>query len=240
MESTGIVIPARYDSVRLPGKPLLEIKGKPLVQWVYERASLSKLASSVIVATDDRRIYDAVVTFGGNACMTSPNHQSGSDRIAEVAKLYPELQIIANVQGDEPLITPESIDAAIEALREDKSVDISTLIRKIRDKEEINNPNIVKAVIDISQNALYFSRSPIPYSRHPEFARFYAHIGLYIYRRESLLRMTELSQSPLEKAESLEQLRALQNGMRIKTVEVDYKPIGIDTLEDLEAFRLFA
>ena len=239
MAKTAIIIPARYASTRLPGKPLIKIHDKTIIQWVYERASQSKLAQEVIVATDDERIYQSVKEFGGQVKMTASSHQSGSDRIAEIATDNPEMEIIVNVQGDEPLITPESIDEAINALISDKNADISTLIREITDKDEILNPNVVKVVTDNSGKALYFSRAAIPYERELGQIKFYAHIGLYAYRRESLLKMTQLKQTNLEKAECLEQLRALQNGMTIKTVVVNYKPIGIDTPEDVEEFKRY-
>lgn len=235
--SIAIIIPARYASTRLPGKPLIEVGGKPVIQWVYEKASASKLAQKVIVATDDERIFDAVKAFGGEAVMTREDHKSGSDRIFEVLTLHPEITVAVNVQGDEPLITPESIDAAINTLISDDSADISTLVREIDTDEEFNNPNVVKAVFDNFQNALYFSRSAIPFHRNSSEAENYAHIGLYVYRNDALKKMTELPQSSLELAESLEQLRALQNGMRIKIAVVDYKPIGIDTPEDVEEFK---
>ena len=239
MAKTAIIIPARYASTRLPGKPLIKIHDKTIIQWVYERACQSKLALEVIVATDDERIYQSVKEFGGQVKMTASSHQSGSDRIAEIATDNPEMEIIVNVQGDEPLITPESIDEAINALISDKNADISTLIREITDKDEILNPNVVKVVTDNSGKALYFSRAAIPYERELGQIKFYAHIGLYAYRRESLLKMTQLKQTNLEKAECLEQLRALQNGMTIKTVVVNYKPIGIDTPEDVEEFKRY-
>lgn len=236
MSKTAVIIPARYASTRLPGKPLIKILGKPLIQWVYERAAQSKTADRVVVATDDDRIYNAVRDFGGDVMMTSPEHQSGSDRIAEIVGKNPDIDIAVNVQGDEPLIKPESIDLAISSLIMDSNADISTLIREINDKDEVLNPNIVKAVIDNAGNALYFSRAVIPYEREPGHARFYGHIGLYAYRRNALLRLTSLPRTDLEQAECLEQLRALQNGMVIKTVAVDYKPVGIDTPEDIEEF----
>jgi len=235
----AIIIPARYSSTRLPGKPLIKIHDKTIIQWVYEKASQSKLAQDVVVATDDERIFQSIKEFGGHVKMTASSHQSGSDRIAEIVKENPDFEIIVNVQGDEPLITPESIDKAINSLISDKRADISTLIREITDKEEILNSNVVKVVTDNYGKALYFSRAAIPYERESGQTKFYAHIGLYAYRRESLLKMTELPQTNLEKVECLEQLRALQNGMTIKTVEVDYKPIGIDTPEDVEAFKLY-
>ncbi len=235
--NAAIIIPARYGSTRLPGKPLIEVKNKPIIQWVYEKAKQSKLAQSVIVATDNEQIYAKVKEFGGHVEMTSISHQSGSDRIAEIIRNNPEIEVAVNVQGDEPLIEPASIDKAIQALVSDADADISTLIRAIDDKEEINNPNIVKVVTDNQGKALYFSRSPIPYEREIGKAKYYAHIGLYAYTRKALLKMTQLPQAMLEESESLEQLRALQNGMTIKTVEVNYKPVGIDTPEDVEKFK---
>lgn len=233
----AVIIPARYGSERLPGKPLIEIEGKTLIQRVYEKASAAKLAGEVIVATDDERIFSEVERFGGRVMMTDSRHQSGSDRIAEIVRDNPFFEIIVNLQGDEPLITPESIDKAINALISDETADIATLIREIKDKEEILNPNLVKVVTDKTGKALYFSRAAIPYERKPGFAKHYAHIGLYAYKRASLLQMTEFPQSDAEKAECLEQLRALHNGMTIKTVVVDYKPAGIDTQEDLDEFK---
>jgi len=233
----AIIIPARFASTRLPGKPLIKVNEKPIIQWVYERASKSKFAGNVIVATDNQDIFDAVKNFGGNVSMTSSSHKSGSDRIAEIVKNNRDIKIAVNVQGDEPLILPESIDTAICGLTENNETDITTLSRIIDDKEEILNPNVVKVVFDRFFNALYFSRSAVPYERNPDESKYFAHIGLYAYRRESLLKMTELEQTNLEKAESLEQLRALQNGMNIKVFCVDYKPIGIDTEEDLIKFR---
>lgn len=237
MGKTAIIIPARYSSTRLPGKPLIKVKGKPIIWWVYERANQSKLADKVIVATDDERIFNSINGFGGNVCMTSPDHQSGSDRIAEIVRKDKDIDIAINVQGDEPMLNPDSIDKAIKCLLEDEKADIATLIRRIHDKEEMQNPNLVKAVIANDGRALYFSRSPIPYPRKEEFAVYYGHVGLYAYRRKALLKMTELPQTDLEKTECLEQLRALQNGFVIKTAEIDYAPTGIDTPEDLERFR---
>ena len=235
-DNITIIIPARYASTRLEGKPLLKANGKSIIQWVYEKAYLSKLASDVIVATDDKRIFDEVESFGGKACMTSTEHKCGSDRLVEVLNKFPNIDIAVNVQGDEPMIEPSSIDKAIEVLVNDSKADIATLIREINEEEEIKNPNVVKAVKDNNDYAMYFSRSPIPYERNKNQAPNYAHIGLYVYRREALLKMAKLPQSVLEKAESLEQLRALQNGMKIKTAIVNYKPVGIDTKEDFEEF----
>lgn len=237
MGKTAIIIPARYGSSRLEGKPLIEVLGKPIIQWVYEKAQAAKLADMIIVATDDDRIYNAVKAFGGNVEMTSVNHKCGSDRIREVAERHPEIAYIVNLQGDEPLIKPESIDDVARNVIEDENADISTLIRVLEKDEEINNPNQVKCVIDNNGFALYFSRSKIPFERNSNIATFYGHLGIYGYKREALLKMTSLPQTPLEKTESLEQLRALENGMKIKTSVVDFVPVGIDTKEDLEKFK---
>lgn len=237
MGKTAIIIPARYGSSRLEGKPLIEVLGKPVIQWVYEKAKQSKLADLVIVATDDQRIYDCVKGFGGEVEMTSVEHKCGSDRIMEVVNRHPEISYICNLQGDEPLIKPESIDAVIKNVQEDDLADISTLIRVLTDEEEINNPNLVKCVIDKNGFALYFSRSKIPFERNSNIATFYGHLGIYGYKRKALEAMTTLAQTPLERTESLEQLRALENGMKIKTSVVDFVPVGIDTKEDLEKFK---
>lgn len=237
MSRTAIIIPARYGSSRLEGKPLIEVMGKTVIQWVYEKAKASKLADMIIVATDDKRIYDCVKAFGGEVEMTSPNHKCGSDRIMEVVSRHPEISFICNLQGDEPLIKSESIDDVIRNVKDDNNADISTLVRVLTDVEEINNPNLVKCVIDNNGFALYFSRSKIPYERNSSVAKFYGHLGIYGYKRAALEAMTTLHQTPLEKAESLEQLRALENGMKIKTSVVDFVPVGIDTKEDLEKFK---
>lgn len=239
MTKTAIIIPARYGSSRLEGKPLIVVEGKPVIQWVYEKAQQAKLADIIIVATDDERIFDAVKAFGGNVEMTSVNHKCGSDRIKEVALRHPEISFIVNLQGDEPLIKPESIDEVARNVKEDANADISTLIRKIT-PEEAENPNLVKCVVDINGFAMYFSRSKIPFERNEGKSDFYGHLGIYGYKREALLKMTELPQSSYEMSESLEQLRALQNGMKIKTSVVDFIPVGIDTAEDLEKFKLIA
>ena len=237
MSKTAIIIPARYGSSRLEGKPLIEVNGKPIIQWVYEKAQQAKLADMIIVATDDERIFNAVKAFGGDVEMTSASHKCGSDRIREVAERHPEISYIVNLQGDEPLIKPESIDAVAKNVQEDENADISTLIRVLTDEVEINNPNLVKCVVDNNGYALYFSRSKIPFERNSGIATFYGHLGIYGYKREALMKMTSLPQTPLERIESLEQLRALENGMKIKTSVVDFVPVGIDTKEDLEKFK---
>ena len=237
MKKVAIVIPARYGSTRLPAKPLLIVNNKPIIQYVYEAAKKSKLAQHVIVATDDERIKDAVEKFGGNCEMTSAEHKCGSDRIAEVANRHKDFDYILNLQGDEPQITPEVIDLAISALIDDESADISTLVREIKSIEQIENPNCVKCVFDNNNNALYFSRCPIPYARNANESPYYAHIGIYGYKKESLIKMTQLPQADIEKQESLEQLRALKNGMKIKIAITDLNPTGIDTIEDYEKFK---
>ena len=234
---TAIIIPARYGSSRLEGKPLIKVNGKPVIRWVYEKAQQVKSADMIIVATDDKRIYDCVKSFGGVVEMTSTEHKCGSDRIREVVDRHPEIGFVVNLQGDEPMIKPESIEEVIKIVKFDDNADISTLIRPIEDEDEINNPNLVKCVTDLNGYALYFSRSKIPYERNSGVATFYGHLGIYGYKRNALIKMTELAQTPLEKTESLEQLRALENGMRIKTSVVDFVPVGIDTAEDLEKFR---
>ena len=234
---TAIIIPARYGSSRLEGKPLIKVNGKPIIQWVYEKAQQVKSADMIIVATDDERIFDCVKSFGGVVEMTSTEHKCGSDRIREVIDRHPEIGFVVNLQGDEPMIKSESVEAVIKNVKFDDNADISTLVRVIEDEDEINNPNLVKCVTDVNGFALYFSRSKIPYERKTGIATFYGHLGIYGYKRDALIKMTELSQTPLEKTESLEQLRALENGMKIKTSVVDFVPVGIDTAEDLEKFK---
>ncbi len=236
MSKTAIIIPSRYASTRLHAKPLIEVEGKPIIQWVYEKALKVKSAEIVIIATDHEEIYNCAKSFGANVEMTDVDHKCGSDRIAEVARRHEDFEYIINLQGDEPMITAESIEAVITALKT-TNADISTLLREIKDPKDAENPNLVKCVKDNNGFALYFSRSKIPYERNENEAVFYGHIGLYGYRRESLFKMTSLSQAMLEKAESLEQLRALESGMRIATAVVDCAPIGIDTAEDLDEFR---
>lgn len=233
---TAIIIPARYDSTRLKGKPLIKVKNKPIIQWVWEKAVQTELADRVIIATDNEQIYQTALDFGAEAEMTLDTHTSGSDRIAEIVERHPEIAYIVNLQGDEPLITPDSIDEVIKGVKSD-GADISTLIRILTDKKEIENPNCVKCVTDDNGYALYFSRSKIPYERNEGFAKIYGHLGIYGYKREALLKMTNMPQSNLEMAESLEQLRALQAGMKIKTSVVDFTPVGIDTPDDLKKFE---
>ena len=237
---TAIIIPARYGSSRLEGKPLLRVCDKSIIQWVWEKASSCTLADRVIVATDDERIFNECKSFGAEVEMTSTEHKSGSDRIAEVANRHPEISYIINLQGDEPLIEVENIELVIKGVKDDDKADISTLVRLITDEDEVNNPNLVKCVFDVNNYAMYFSRSKIPYERGSNKGVFYGHLGIYGYKRDALFRMTKLPQSPCEQAESLEQLRALQNGMKIKVAVVNNVPVGIDTIEDFERFKALA
>lgn len=234
---TAIIIPARYGSSRLKGKPLIVVHDKPIIQWVFEKAVKATLADRVIIATDNDEIYETALMFGAEAEMTSDAHNSGSDRIAEVVERYPEIQYVVNLQGDEPLIKSDSIDEVIKGVKFDSTADISTLVRVLTDKKEIENPNCVKCVRDNQGYAMYFSRSKIPFERNEGIAKIYGHLGIYGYKREALLKMTQLPQTALEQAESLEQLRALQAGMKIKTSIVDFTPVGIDTVDDLEKFK---
>ena len=236
-KQTAIIIPARYGSSRLEGKPLLKANDKPIIQWVWEKASKCPLVDRVIVATDDERIFNACKDFGAEVEMTSTNHKSGSDRIAEVASRHPEIGHIINLQGDEPLIEQANIELVIKGVLEDEKADISTLLREIKDEEEAQNPNLVKCVFDVNNYAMYFSRSKIPYERNTGKSKIYGHLGIYGYKREALFKMTQLPQTTYEMAESLEQLRALQNGMKIKVAIVDNIPVGIDTMEDFEKFK---
>lgn len=236
MSKTAIIIPARYGSKRLQGKPLLEVCDKPIIQWVWEKAIQVKSADIVIIATDNKEIYDCAKSFGANVEMTSEHHKCGSDRIVEVAEKYPEFSYIINLQGDEPMINTSCVEEVIKLLKEDNNADISTLISEIKN-EDVDDPNMVKCVKDINGYAMYFSRSKIPYERNMGIAKFYKHIGIYGYKREALFKMTKFPQPEIEQAESLEQLRALYNGMKIKTSVVEYNAIGIDTIEDFNAFK---
>jgi 3-deoxy-manno-octulosonate cytidylyltransferase (CMP-KDO synthetase) len=206
-----------------------------MLQHVYERASLARYLDDVIIATDDDRIVNASRAFGGRVRLTSPSHPSGTDRLAEVASAE-EATIYVNIQGDEPLIDPEAIDAAILSLMGDENIPMATLKKSISVPEDFTNPNVVKVVTDLAQNAIYFSRAPIPFTRDTarNSAPAFKHIGLYVYRREFLLRYPDLGVGPLEQAECLEQLRALENGYRIRVVETDYESIGVDTPADLQ------
>lgn len=259
-----VIIPARYESTRFPGKPLAPLNGKPLIRHVYENSKKSKLAEDVIVATDSENIFNAVLEFGGKAVMTSKEHASGTDRIAEAAGAL-DYDIIVNVQGDEPLIKAEMIDDVIRLL-DDKRAAMGTLVKKIENPEEIFDPNVVKAVFDKDGFAMYFSRAPIPFDRdkfkmqdagykiqdkdnrascimyHASDIQtsellMYKHLGIYSYRRDVLLNLAKMEPVGLEKTEKLEQLRALVNGFRIKVKETFFETIGVDTPQDLERVK---
>ncbi len=238
------VIPARYASTRFPGKPLVDLCGKPMIQWVYERTARCLAVNRVIVATDDERIASAVRAFGGEVVMTRADHSTGTDRLAEVAAQI-ESALIVNVQGDEPLIDPRMIEQAIEPMRRNPGVPMGTLKSRILTAEEYLSPNVVKVVTDRNDYALYFSRAPIPFGRdvidqlETKFAEIeaYKHIGLYVYRRDFLLTYHKLAPTPLEQLEKLEQLRALENGFRMKVAETKLTSFGVDTPEDLERVR---
>lgn len=243
MMSIIAVIPARYGSTRFPGKSLAAIKDKPMIQWVYERTKQSRLVTRVIVATDDERIRNVVASFGGEAVMTSPEHATGTDRIAEVVRAM-TCDLVVNVQGDEPLIHPDMIDAAVRPLMKDPSIPMGTLCRKIEDRNEAFDPNVVKVVLDGNGFALYFSRAPVPWDRDgwagkdclrelPLTANMYKHIGLYVYRREFLLKYAQMPQTALEAVEKLEQLRAIESGYRIKAVVTEHESFGVDIPGDL-------
>jgi len=237
MSESVIVIPARYGSTRFPGKPLASLWGKPVIQHVYERAIQSQLCKRVIVATDDERISSAASSFGAEVVMTRLDHATGSDRVAEVVERLTE-DVIVNVQGDEPLVDPNAIDAATRPLLDDPDIPMSTPCAPFERTEDLANPNIVKVVVTPSGFALYFSRLPIPFVRDQgaNMVR-YRHIGLYAYRRDFLLRFAQLSTTPLEAAEKLEQLRALEHGYRVRVVAVDAASPGIDTPEDLSRLQ---
>jgi 3-deoxy-manno-octulosonate cytidylyltransferase (CMP-KDO synthetase) len=229
------VIPARYASSRFPGKALVPIAGKPMLQHVWERAARARSLNRLIVATDDERILHAAQAFGADVRMTRSDHASGTDRAAAVAAAT-SASLVVNIQGDEPLIDPAAIDQAVEGLLAPGDAPMGTLKKRMEDAAEARDPNVVKVVCGHQGNALYFSRSPIPFARSGE-ACFYKHIGLYVYRGEFLLAYSSLPVGPLEEAEKLEQLRALENGHKIRVVETDYDSLGVDTPGDLEKVR---
>ncbi|HEV8539248.1 MAG TPA: 3-deoxy-manno-octulosonate cytidylyltransferase [Bacteroidota bacterium] len=238
------IIPARYGSTRLPAKPLVDLCGKPMIQHVAERTQRAKLIHRVIVATDDARIVSAVREFGGEVMITPSDIRTGSDRVAFVARHLPDADIVVNVQGDEPLIVPQSIDAAVKPLLNNDAIYAATLVKKITMPEELINPNVVKAVLDNEGFAVYFSRSPVPYLRDGEEMgkwhtrhTYYKHLGLYAFRREFLLKFSSWGESALECAEKLEQLRIIENGFRIKATVTEFDSIPVDTAPDAERVR---
>jgi 3-deoxy-manno-octulosonate cytidylyltransferase (CMP-KDO synthetase) len=231
-----IVIPARFGSTRLPGKPLVSLSGQPMIQRVYERAKQAKTAGRVIVATDDERIVKAVEEFGGEARMTRADHRTGTERIAEVAA-HIEGQVFVNVQGDEPLLDPVAVDTAVKSLLEEPIASIATVAVLIRTPAEIMDPNVVKTVLDFEDNAIYFSRAPIPWVRDTGMkthARHLKHLGLYVFQRDALLEYPTLPQGELERIEQLEQLRWLENGWKIRVAEVEHDAVSVDVPEDVK------
>ena len=233
------VIPARFRSSRLPGKPLADIAGRPMVEHVYRRAQAATSLAAVLVATDDTRIRDAVLAFGGEVCMTSPTHASGTERLAEAVREIP-CDIVVNVQADEPLVEPDAIDLAVEALLADPDTPMSTARCALEGAAELSDPNVVKVVVDNDGHALYFSRAAIPHRARGGGdipGGVYKHVGLYAYRRNFLLHVAALDPTPLEQAERLEQLRVLEHGYRLRTVLVPGAPVGVDTPRDLERVR---
>ena len=238
------LIPARYASTRFPGKPLVDIAGKSMIQRVFEQAKKCRQLDEVVVATDDERILNHVLEFGGNAIMTSTEHQSGTDRCAEVSLQYPEFNVIINIQGDEPFIDPEQISKVISCF-DSQDTQLATLVKKIGSEQELFNPNSPKVIINKNSEAIYFSRLPLPYIRGQEQENwlqhftFFKHIGIYGYRADILHQITKLPVSSLEKAESLEQLRWIENGFRIKVAETDLETYAIDTPEDLVNLKIW-
>lgn len=250
MQRAVAIIPARYNSTRFPGKPLALLRNKPVIQHVFEKVKNARLVDTVLVATDDERIYNIVADFGGKAIMTSEGHRTGTDRVAEAAKGI-DCDIVINIQGDEPFIKPEMVDDLVNMLASDKRALMCTLAKKTGDMKEILSPDVVKVVMDNEGFAMYFSRAPIPWHRD-EFSKFqdsgfkadnghlksgcievYKHIGIYGYRKDTLLSLSSMEENALEKLEKLEQLRALASGIKIKVKETDYDTFGIDTVEDL-------
>lgn len=234
------IIPARFASTRLPGKPLADIAGRPMIQHVYERAQRARSLDEVLVATDTAEIVEVVEAFGGRAILTDPAHATGTDRLAEVAAGLLEVDVIVNIQGDEPLIDPSAIDAVVKPLLDGSDFPMSSAMTALDDPSEAEDPSVVKVVTALDGAALYFSRAAIPAtrSRVPELDRWRKHLGLYAYRRSFLIELATFPPSPLEKLEALEQLRALENGFRIAMVELEaHQSIGVDTPEDLERVR---
>jgi 3-deoxy-manno-octulosonate cytidylyltransferase (CMP-KDO synthetase) len=236
--NAAIILPARYHSTRFPGKPLAVIVGKPLIEWVYRRAEQVAGVSRIIVATDHDSIATAVRGFGGEVVMTAAEHRTGTDRVAEVARGL-DCEYIVNLQGDEPVFPPELIGEMLAALDSSRDVDIATACHRIHDDDSMNNPNHVKVVLDGAGRALYFSRAPIPFTKFKRVrldsdVPVFRHIGIYAFRRASLLRFADSPPSPLEEIEGLEQLRALEKGMTMQVVTTDYSTVGVDVPEDIK------
>ncbi|MGL4365705.1 MAG: 3-deoxy-manno-octulosonate cytidylyltransferase [Cetobacterium sp.] len=232
------VIPARYESTRLPRKPLKDICGHTMIEWVYKRAIKSNL-DRVVIATDSKEVFDEVLSFGGDVIMTDANHLNGTSRIAEVCGKITDYDVVINIQGDEPLIEPDMINSLIDIFKEENDLKMATLKHKLKKKEDIENPNFVKVITDKKDYAIYFSRSVIPYPRNENLDIYFKHVGIYGYKREFVLEYSKLESTPLENSESLEQLRVLENGYKIKVLETPYEIIGVDTAEELERVRKY-
>lgn len=234
MKKVVAVIPARYESSRFPGKPLAKIHDKPMIQWVYERVKGVEGINDVYVATDDERIFDTVECFGGKVIMTSKAHKSGTDRISEaISKIDDDIDLVLNIQGDEPMIKKEMISQLISAF-DDESVNMATLKKRLYDEDDIKNPNIAKVITDVNNDAIYFSRSTIPYNRDgKDDIKYFKHIGVYGYKKHFLNKFTNLNKSTLEKLEQLEQLRVIENGYKIRVVETEFESIGVDLPEHI-------
>jgi 3-deoxy-manno-octulosonate cytidylyltransferase (CMP-KDO synthetase) len=233
------VIPSRIGSTRLPRKPLLPIQGKPMIQWVYENASRCSLITQVVVATDSEEIASVVKANGGKVVMTDPYLRTGSDRVAAVAEHYPEMDVIINLQGDEPFIKPRMLEQLVAPYLAGEKPDMTTLAYPLIMETEFTEPGVVKVITDVNSNAIYFSRSPIPYFRNQTKAPVYHHMGLYAFRRDFLLRYKDLPQTPLEKAEALEQLRALEHGYCIRVCLTEERTLEINTPEELAQAQQF-
>jgi 3-deoxy-manno-octulosonate cytidylyltransferase (CMP-KDO synthetase) len=240
------IIPARFGSTRLMGKPLAEIGGKPMIQHTWQNAKKARLLDEVVIAVDDERLYEVAKNFGAEVYMTPKTVATGSDRIALVSEQIPDAAIIVNIQGDEPFIKGKMIDEAIEPLLFDKKVSVATLAKRITSVEEMKSPSVVKVVFDYNNFAMYFSRAPIPYARDArtnlqrvENSEIYKHIGLYVYRREALLKFTNLKPTDLEQIEKLEQLRFLEHGFKMKIVVTEFDSLSVDTPRDLEIARRY-
>jgi 3-deoxy-manno-octulosonate cytidylyltransferase (CMP-KDO synthetase) len=232
------IIPARWGSTRFPGKPLHDIAGKPLLRHVWERCRRATSLDAVIIATDDMRIANAAFDWGAEVALTSPRHRSGTDRVAEVVHKAKEFEFVVNIQGDEPLVDPRLIDNLVQKLRADRKIDIVTAAHPFENSRDATSPHQVKVVVDSNSNALYFSRAPIPYSRnHSPAIKYLRHQGIYGFRRDALLRFVKWKPSPLERAEGLEQLRALENGVKVHVLVTKHGSPGVDTPEDAKALE---
>lgn len=232
------VIPARYASTRLPNKPLKDICGHTMIEWVYKRALKSNL-DMVVVATDSKEVFDEVKSFGGEVILTREDHLNGTSRIAEVCEKITDYDVVINIQGDEPLIEKDMINSLIDTFNVERDLKMGTLKHKLHKWEDIENPNFVKVITDKNNYAIYFSRSVIPYPRNKNLDNYFKHVGIYGYKRDFVLEYSKMESTPLENSESLEQLRVLENGYKIKVLETPYEIIGVDTAEELDKVKKY-